>query len=133
MATAFEAKVHGMPQILPVAHKAGEMGARPKQSSNVSRRTLRHFRIHRILSFFFPIVANQSTCYFLRVHAFFAFLSFPATSIRVLETRERERGKGRERPQRRAGRVGIEQSRGVKYAPLMKLQYLPRPNYRTVE
>ncbi|KOX74708.1 hypothetical protein WN51_13143 [Melipona quadrifasciata] len=27
--------VHGMPQILPVAHKAGEMGARPKQSSDL--------------------------------------------------------------------------------------------------
>ncbi|CAK9828010.1 Mariner Mos1 transposase [Anthophora retusa] len=37
--------VHGMPQILPAAHKAGEMGARPKQSRDVSRRTLRHFRI----------------------------------------------------------------------------------------
>lgn len=47
--------------------------------------------------------------------------------------RERKEGRGRERPQRRAGRVGIEQSRGVKYVPLMKLQYLPRPNYRTVE
>lgn len=130
MATAFEAKVHGMPQILPVAHKAGEMGARPKQSSNVSRRTLRHFRIHRILSFFFPIVANQSTCYFLRVHAFFPFLSPPPLSAFWKRERERE---GREGPQRRAGRVGIEQSRGVKYALLMKLQYLPRPNYRTVE
>lgn len=31
----------------PFAHKAGEMGARPKQSADVSRRTLRHFRILR--------------------------------------------------------------------------------------
>lgn len=101
MATAFEAKVHGMPQILPVAHKAGEMGARPKQSSNVSRRTLRHFRIHRILSFFFPIVANQSTCYFLRVHAFFPFLS-----PRFGNEREREReGKGEEGRGRNGERV----------------------------
>ena len=128
MAAAFEAKVHGMPQILPVAHKAGEMGARPKQSSNVSRRTLRHFRILRIVergsfllshrcepvhllfltcprvfsSFFFFFFSSPLSAFWKRKRErqrrLFSLFLFFTTSIRVLKTRDKK-----ERERRRKG------------------------------
>lgn len=75
--------VHGMPQILPVAHKAGEMGARPKQSSDVSRRTLRHFRILR-RSLFRARENPRCLSYVSSLFCFFtAFIPIPETKTAV--------------------------------------------------